>query len=63
MPTDRSCMPVDAHESGILILCLSDGMSHELIGSLKLGIVWVFVQLIFSPHWTMNQMNINPIID
>ena len=31
----------------------------ELIGSLKLGNVWVFVQLIFGPRWPMNQLNKN----
>ena len=32
----------------------------ELMGSLELGNVWVFVQLIFGPHWPMNQLNKNP---
>ena len=32
----------------------------ELIGSLKLGNVWVFVQLVFCPRWPMNQVNKNP---
>ena len=31
----------------------------ELIGSLKLGNVWVFKQLIFSRGWPMNQLNRN----
>ena len=31
--------------------------SPELVGSLKLGNVLVFVQLIFGPHWPMNQLN------
>ena len=31
-----------------------------LIGSPKLGNVWVFVQLIFGPGWPMNQLNKNP---
>ena len=35
-------------------------ISAELIGSLKLGTVWVFVRLIFGPRWPMNQMNKNP---
>ena len=32
----------------------------ELLGSLKLGNVRVFVQLIFGPCWPMNQINKNP---
>ena len=32
----------------------------ELIGSLKLVNVLVFVQLIFDTGWPMNQMNKNP---
>ena len=32
----------------------------ELIGSLKLDNVAVFVQQIFGPHWPMNQLNKNP---
>ena len=31
----------------------------ELIGSLKLGNVWVFVHLIFGHRWPMNQLNKN----
>ena len=31
----------------------------ELLGSLKLDNVWVFVQLIFGPLWPMNQLNGN----
>ena len=31
-------------------------VNAELIGSLKLGNVWVFVQLIFGPCWPMNQL-------
>ena len=31
----------------------------ELIGSLRLDNVWVFVQLIFGPHWPMNWLNIS----
>ena len=34
----------------------------ELIGSLKLGNVWVFVQLIFGHDWPRNQLDKNPII-
>ena len=34
--------------------------STEVTGSLKLGNVWVFVQLIFGPPWPMNQLNKNP---
>ena len=29
----------------------------ELIGSLKLGNVWVFVHMIFGPRWPMSQLN------
>ena len=32
----------------------------DLIGSLKLDNIWGFVQLIFGPHWPMNQLNENP---
>ena len=32
----------------------------ELMGSLKLGNVWVFSQLIICPPWSMNQLNKNP---
>ena len=32
----------------------------ELVGSLKLGNVWVFVQLIFGTCWSTNQLNKNP---
>ena len=32
----------------------------EVSGILELGNVWVFVQLIFGPHWPMNQLNKNP---
>ena len=32
----------------------------ELIESLKLGNVWVFVRHIFGPCWPMNQLNKNP---
>ena len=31
----------------------------ELIGSLNLGNVWVFEQLISGPGWPMNQLNKN----
>ena len=33
---------------------------QELIGSLMLGSVWVFVQLIFGPRLPMNKLNKNP---
>ena len=42
--------------------CL-DGISlrySEIMESLKLGSVWVFVQLILGPRWPMNQLNKNP---
>ena len=29
-------------------------------GILEWGNVWVFVQLIFGPHWNLNQLNKNP---
>ena len=32
----------------------------EVSGILELGNVWGFVQLIFGPHWPMNQLNNNP---
>ena len=32
----------------------------EVVKSLKLGNVWVFVQLIFGPRCPMNQLNRNP---
>ena len=32
----------------------------EVSGILELGNVWIFVQLTFSPHWPMNQLNKNP---
>ena len=35
---------------------MNQGVSAELIGSLKLGNVLVFVQLIFAPYWPMNQL-------
>ena len=35
----------------------------ELIGGLKFGNVRVFVQLIFGPCWSINQLNKNPNID
>ena len=35
----------------------SKGLCPELIGSLMLGNVWVFVQPIFCPCWPMNQLN------
>ena len=35
-------------------------VNAELIGSLKLGNVWVFVQLIHRPTWTKNQLYKNP---
>ena len=44
----------------------SEGSRHgrisctELIGSLKLGNVWVFVHLVFGPRWPINQLNKNP---
>ena len=34
--------------------------STELIESIKLGNIWVFVRLIFGPCWPMNQLNKNP---
>ena len=34
--------------------------NNGLIRSLKLGNVYVFVQLIFVPRWPMNQLNKNP---
>ena len=37
--------------------------SPELMGSLKLGNVWAFVQLIFGPRWPMNQLIKNPNIE
>ena len=37
-----------------------DPRLRELIGSLKLGNAWVFVQLIFCPPLLMNQLNQNP---
>ena len=30
------------------------------MGSLKLGNVWVFVQPIFGPRWSMNQLSQTP---
>ena len=39
---------------------LTGESGSELIGSLKLGNVWVFVQQIFCPRWPMNQLNKNP---
>ena len=33
------------------------------MGSLKLGNVWVFVQVIFGPPWPMNQLKKNPNIE
>ena len=38
---------------------LTGESGSELIGSLKLGNVWVFVQHIFCPRWPMNQLNKN----
>ena len=35
-------------------------LTSEVSGILELGNVWVFVQLIFGPHWPMNQLNKNP---
>ena len=35
------------------------GLLVELIGGLKLGNVWVFVQLIFGPCWPKTQLNKN----
>ena len=35
---------------------LNVGLSTELIGSLKLGKVWVFLQLIHRPTRTKNQL-------
>ena len=35
-------------------------LSAEVSGILEFGNVWVFVQLIFGPHWPMNQLNKNP---
>ena len=32
----------------------------EVSGILELANVWVFVQLIFGPHWPMNQLNKKP---
>ena len=32
-------------------------LDAELIGSLKLGNGWVFVELILYPRWPMNQQN------
>ena len=29
----------------------------EVSGILEVGNVWVFVLLIFGPHWPMNQLN------
>ena len=37
------------------------GLSPELILSLKLGNVWVFVVLISGPLWPMNQLNKIPL--
>ena len=37
-----------------------DWIEPELIGSLKLGNVWVSVQLIFGPRWPMHRLNKNP---
>ena len=34
----------------------------ELMGSLRLGNVWVIVQLVFGPCWPVNQLNKNPIL-
>ena len=50
--------------SALIFLCNSVGLAielfllgrSELIGSLKLDNVWVFVQLIFGPHWPMSQL-------
>ena len=36
------------------IQCCEIMKLSELIGSLKLGNVWVFIQLIFGPLWPMN---------
>ena len=35
-------------------------MARADVESLKLGNVWVFVQLIFCPRWPINQLNNNP---
>ena len=45
----------------ILLSCFRARISwSELIGSLNLGNVWVFVQLIFGPNWPTNQQNKTP---
>ena len=36
------------------------GLYTELIGSFKIGNVWVFVQLIHRPRRTKNLLNKNP---
>ena len=33
---------------------------QQLIGSLKLGNIWFFVQRILGPPWPMNELNKNP---
>ena len=38
---------------------VASAASPELVGSLKLDNVWVFVQLILGPCWPMNQMTKN----
>ena len=39
---------------------ITETLLTEVSGILELGNVWVFVQLLFGPHWPMNQLNKNP---
>ena len=48
--------PVDG---ATLELKSGHGLLTEVSGMLELSNVWVFVQLLFGPHWPMNQLNKN----
>ena len=55
-PEDEDVEVGDADPAAIISFSSSIIGSPELMRSLKLGNVWVFVQLIFSLCWSMNQL-------
>ena len=57
-PVDKLATIVLERQASCIKPRRSMGGSDQRI--LELGNVWIFVQLIFGPHWPMNQLNKNP---
>ena len=55
----HSCRAGDLHSCCSSLYTSQTVCSSDPMRSLKLGNVWVFVQLIFCPQWPMNQLKKN----